>query len=63
MLLFDTTMLISCGVTVVVAVTDKILESYGFYFLRDILRFTVALGGLLLGVYFIENNPLLRWLR
>lgn len=63
MLLFDPMFFVAGGVTLGVALIDKILESFGFYFLQDLLKIIVPLAGLALGVYFIENNPLLGWFK
>lgn len=61
--MFSTGLLVSAGVTVVVALTDNILESTGNQWLGTILKIAIPLTGLAFGVYFLEHNEILRWIR
>ena len=61
--MFSTGLLLSAGATIALAVTDKLLEESGIQWVGTILRIAVPLAGMALGVYFLENNPLLGWLR
>lgn len=63
MLLFDSVTLIAGGVTIGLACLDKTLEIYGFNAARGIIRLIIPLAGLGFGVYFIETNPILGWLK
>jgi hypothetical protein len=61
--MFSAGLLLSAGATVVIAVTDKILEETGFQWVATILKVAIPLAGMALGVYFLETNPILGWLR
>ncbi|MCM3454384.1 hypothetical protein M3685_10555 [Heyndrickxia oleronia] len=61
--MFSTGLLLSAGATIVIATLDKACEELGIHWLGSVLRIAVPIAGLLLGVYFIETNILLRWLR
>lgn len=61
--MFSTGLLVSAGVTIATALVDKILEESGYHFIGTILRIAVPLAGMALGVYFLESNPILRWVR
>lgn len=62
MLLFDSMFFVAAGSTVALAMVDKTLESYGYFFLSGVIKIALPLLGMAAGVYFIETNPLLRWL-
>ncbi|MDF1507177.1 hypothetical protein PZE06_12070 [Robertmurraya sp. DFI.2.37] len=62
-MLFTPTLLVAGGATVALACLDKTLDSYGFHALGTALRIALPLAALLAGVYFIETNALLGWLR
>lgn len=61
--MFSTGMLISAGVTVTVALVEKILDETGYMWIGTTLRIIIPLASMVLGVYFLEHNALLRWLR
>lgn len=61
--MFTGGLLLSAGATITVALTDKLLEDSGIHWLGTALRIVVPLAGMALGVYFLETNALLRWLR
>jgi hypothetical protein len=61
--MFSTGMLISAGVTVTVALVEKSLDDIGYIWVGTTLRIIIPLASMLLGVYFLEHNALLRWLR
>ena len=61
--MFSTGLLLSAGATVLVAVTDKILEDTGYYWLGTVLKIAVPLIGMGVAVWFLETNPLLHWLK
>lgn len=62
MLLLDTSLFIAAGSTVLLALADKALESHGYRFLSVAVKIAIPLLALITSVYFIEVNPLLRWL-
>jgi hypothetical protein len=62
-LMFSTGLLLSAGATVVIAVTDRVLEDTGFYWLSTLLKIAIPLIGIGFAVYFLETNALLGWLR
>jgi hypothetical protein len=61
--MFSTGLLLSAGLTVVIAVVDKQLEESGYFWLGTILKLAVPLAGICLGVYFLQHNEILRWIR
>jgi hypothetical protein len=61
--MFSAGLLASVGITVLIAVTDKVLEDTGFYWLGTALKIAIPLIGLGLAVYFLETNSILRWLK
>jgi hypothetical protein len=62
-MLFEPMFFVASGVTIALACLDKTLESYGFHLLSSILKIAIPLIGLAAGIYFIETNPLLEWLK
>lgn len=61
--MFSAGLLLSAGATILIAVVDKTLEETGFHVLGTILKIAVPLAGMALGVYFLQTNPILGWLR
>jgi hypothetical protein len=61
--MFSAGLLASVGITVLVAVADKVLEDTGFYWLGTALKIIIPLIGMGFAVYFLETNSILRWLR
>lgn len=61
--MFSAGLLLSAGATLILAVTDKALEETGFYWVSTILKLTLPIVGMALGVYFLNNNPILGWLK
>ena len=61
--MFTTGLLLSAGATVGIAVLDRILEDTGFYWLSTVLKLAIPLAGMACGVYFLQHNPILGWLR
>lgn len=61
--MFSTGLLISAAGTIVLALVDKTLDESGYQILGTVLRIAIPLSAMLLGVYFLEHNSLLRWLR
>lgn len=62
-MLFDPFILAAAGGTIIVAALDKTLESYGYHWLGTILKIAIPLVGFAVGIYFIETNPMLEWLK
>jgi hypothetical protein len=61
--MFSAGLLASVGITVLIAVTDKVLEDTGFYWLGTVLKIAIPLIGMGFAVYFLETNSILRWLK
>lgn len=61
--MFSTGLLLSAGATITIAMLDKALEETGFFWLGTALKLLVPLSGMALGVYFLEHNPILGWLK
>jgi hypothetical protein len=57
-MMFSAGMLFAAAGTIGVAVVDKVLEDTGFYWVGTVLRMAIPLAGMLLGVYFLEHNPI-----
>jgi hypothetical protein len=55
-------MLISAGVTITAAIVEKSLDELGYMWIGTTLRIIIPLASMVLGVYFLEHNALLRWL-
>ncbi|MBD7939635.1 hypothetical protein H9655_21565 [Cytobacillus sp. Sa5YUA1] len=62
-MLFSAGVLMAGGVTLVLAAIDKTLESYGFGTLAIIIRIAFPIAAFIAGVYFIETNSIIGWLR
>ncbi|WP_281202652.1 hypothetical protein [Cytobacillus kochii] len=62
-MLFSGGLLLAAGTTLLVATADSALESYGYGWLGTFLRIALPVAGLITGVYFIEHNALIGWLR
>ena len=62
-MLFTPTLLLAGAATVALAALDKTLESYGFHALSTVLKIAVPLAAMAAGVYFIETNALIGWLK
>lgn len=62
-MLFSTGVVVAAGTTIVLACLDKTLDSYGLHSLGNVLKIALPLIGLAAGVYFIETNPLIWWLK
>ncbi|TCJ05029.1 hypothetical protein [Cytobacillus praedii] len=62
-MLFGPGILIAGGATILLACIDKTLESYGFQFLGSVLRIAIPLAAMAAGVYFIETNAMIGWLK
>jgi hypothetical protein len=61
--MFSTGLLVSAGATITIALVEKTLDDLGYLWIGTILRIAIPLASMLLGVYFLEHNPILRWLR
>lgn len=62
-MMFTGTMLLAAGSTILIAAADKTAETYGFHGVGTVLRILLPLAGLVAGVYFIETNALIGWLK
>lgn len=63
MLLFNGAMLLAGGGVVALACLDKTAESFGWYRLGSIVKILLPIAAFAAGVYFLESNAILRWLR
>lgn len=61
--MFSAGLLVSAGATILLALVDKTLDASGYQFLGTVLRIVIPLAGIALGVYFLETNSLLGWLK
>lgn len=62
-MLFTAQVLIAGGVTIAVAAIDKTLSNYGYHAFGEIVRIALPIAAMLTGVYFLEHNPILGWLK
>jgi hypothetical protein len=62
-MLFTPSILIAGGATIVLAALDKTLEDYGYHWLGTALRIALPIAAFAAGIYFIETNALIGWLR
>jgi hypothetical protein len=61
--MFGPEILIAGGSAIAIALLDKIADDCGIQWLSTTLKLIVPIAGLVLSVYFLQTNPLLRWLR
>jgi hypothetical protein len=61
--MFGPGLLIAGGSAIALALLDKIADDCGIQWLSTTLKLIVPIAGLVLSVYFLQTNPLLRWLR
>jgi hypothetical protein len=61
-MLFSSGVLLAGGATLVIAGLEKLAEGFGFYWLGTTLKLLIPIAGLVVGVYFLETNPILHWL-
>lgn len=61
--MFTAGLLFSAGATITIALVDKVLEESGIHWLGTVLRIAIPLAGLALGVYFLEHNAIVRWIK
>lgn len=62
-MLFEPMFFIAGATTIALACLEKTLESFGYHTLGNVLKILIPIAALIAGVYFIETNALLRWLR
>lgn len=62
-MLFEPMFFIAGGITIALACLDKTFESYGFHAIGNVLKIALPLAGLAAGVYFIETNAIIGWLK
>lgn len=62
-MLFGPGVLLAGGATLLLACLDKTLEGYGYQYLGTVLRIAIPLAAMAAGVYFLETNAILEWLR
>lgn len=61
--MFSAGLLFSAGATIAVVVIEKVLDDSGYQWLGTVLKIAIPLAGMVLGVYFLETNPIVRWLK
>lgn len=61
--MFSTGLLLSAGATITVVLVEKALDNAGYYWLSTIIKIALPFAGMALGIYFLEHNAILRWLR
>lgn len=62
-MLFEPVFFLAGGAVVLCAGLEKTAEYYGYYWLGNITKVALPLVGMILGVYFLENNPIIWWLK
>lgn len=60
-MMFGAGMFLAAGATILIAVVDKTFEEFGVHWVGTAVKIAVPVIGLLLGVYFLENNPITLW--
>lgn len=60
-MIFSGGLFLAAGATIAIAVLDKTFEEYGVHWLGTAFKIAIPVIGLLLGVYFLENNPITLW--
>lgn len=62
-MLFEPMFFVAGAATIALACLDKTLESFGYHALGNVLKIIIPIAGLIAGVYFLETNPIVGWLR
>ncbi|MFE4522586.1 hypothetical protein ACFRCQ_10600 [Cytobacillus firmus] len=62
-MLFEPMFFIAGAATIAIVCLEKTLESFGYHALGNVLKILIPIAGLAAGVYFIETNPLMGWLK
>jgi hypothetical protein len=62
-MLFGPGIFLAAGATIAVAALDKACEEFGVHWFGTVLKLALPLVGMALGVYFLETNPIIWWLR
>lgn len=62
-MLFSPMVLAAAGATIGLAVLEKTLDDYGYYFLGNVLKLAIPIAAFAAGVYFIETNAMIGWLK
>jgi hypothetical protein len=60
-MMFSGGIFLAAGATIALAVLDKTFEEFGVHWLGTAVKIVIPVVGLLLGVYFLENNPITLW--
>ena len=62
-MMFGSGVLIAGGSFIAIALLDKLAENCGIFWLGTTLKLLVPIVAMLVSIYFLETNALLRWLR
>lgn len=62
-MLFTPGLLMAGGTALLLVAIDKTLEDSGIHWIGTVLRIALPLIGMAAGIYFLEHNAILRWLR
>lgn len=62
-MLFSPMIILAGGATIALAVLDRTLSDLGFHGLNTALKIIIPLAGFAAGIYFIETNPMIHWLK
>ncbi|RHW31498.1 hypothetical protein D1B31_22085 [Neobacillus notoginsengisoli] len=60
--MFEAPLLIAAGGILVTALTDSLADSLGYHWLGTVVKIALPIAGFAAGIYFLEFNPMLRWL-
>jgi hypothetical protein len=61
--MFSTGILIAGGSSLLIALLDKFAEDCGIQWINTTLKILIPLIAMIVSVYFLETNSLLRWLK
>ncbi|MGD6845194.1 hypothetical protein ACQCVH_22080 [Bacillus infantis] len=62
-MLFSPTILLAGAATIGLAALDKTLSDFGFHGLNTALRLLIPIAAFAAGIYFLETNPLIHWIK
>jgi hypothetical protein len=62
-MMFGTGILLAGGTTILMAILDKTFEEFGVHWVSTTLKIALPLAGMILGVYFLQTNPIIGWLK
>ncbi|WP_335560463.1 hypothetical protein [Neobacillus vireti] len=61
--MFGAGILLAGGSFIAISILDKIAEDCGYTWISTTLKLIIPIIGIVVSVYFLQNNSMVRWLR